>query len=108
VFHLEHIIPIKHGGADDPSNLAWSCHNCNLAKGANLSGRLQDETVPLFHPRQQQWSRHFRWAGPVLLGKTKCGTVTVRVLNINADDRVRLRAILIKTGRFHPSESNQS
>ena len=108
VFHLEHIIPIKHGGGDDPSNLAWSCHNCNLAKGANLSGRLQDETVPLFHPRQQQWNRHFRWVGPVLLGKTKCGTATVRVLNINADDRVRLRAILIKADRFHPSESNPS
>lgn len=46
------------------------------------------------------------WVGPVLLGKTKCGTATVRVLNINADDRVRLRAILIKAGRFHPSESN--
>ncbi len=66
VFHLEHIIPIKHGGNDDPSNLAWSCHSCNLAKGANLSGRLQDETVPLFHPRQQQWNRHFRWIGSVL------------------------------------------
>ena len=101
-FHLEHIISIKHGGNDDQSNLAWSCHNCNLAKGSNLSGRLHDETVALFHPREQQWNRHFRWIGPILAGKTKCGSATIQVLNINADDRVRLRDILIESGRFPP------
>jgi hypothetical protein len=103
VFHLEHIIPIKHGGNDDQSNLAWSCHSCNLAKGANLAGRLRDETVALFHPREQRWSRHFRWLGPVLIGKTKCGSVTVQVLNINSNDRVKLRETLIESGRFPPT-----
>jgi len=69
-FHLEHIIAKKHGGRDDLSNLAWSCHSCNLAKGANLSGRVHSEVVTLFHPRRQQWNRHFRWMGPILAGKT--------------------------------------
>jgi len=101
-FHLEHIVPIKHGGTDDHTNLAWSCHNCNLAKGSNLSGRLADEIVPLFHPRQQQWNRHFKWIGSVLAGRTKCGSVTVQVLNINAFDRVALRSILIESGKFPP------
>ena len=38
----------------------------------------------------------------MLAGKTKCGSVTVQVLNINADDRVKLRDVLIKSDRFPP------
>ncbi len=38
-FHIEHILPRKHGGTDKPRALAWSCHHCNLAKSSNLSGR---------------------------------------------------------------------
>ncbi|MBI3411419.1 MAG: HNH endonuclease [Planctomycetes bacterium] len=37
-FHIEHIIPKKHRGTDALSNLAWSCHFCNRAKGSNLAG----------------------------------------------------------------------
>jgi hypothetical protein len=99
-FHLEHIIAKKHIGGDDPSNLAWSCHSCNLAKGSNLSGRVNGDVVTLFHPRQQKWKRHFQWDGPLLVGKTKCGRATIHVLNINMDDRVRIRALLIAAG--HP------
>jgi hypothetical protein len=101
-FHLEHIIPRKHGGRDAASNLAWSCHSCNLAKASNLAGRLGTKIVPLFHPRRQVWSRHFRWNGPVLVGKTNCGRVTVLVLNINDEDRVWLRATLARSGSFPP------
>lgn len=99
-FHVEHIIPKKHDGDDDPSNLAWSCQNCNLGKGSNLSGRVRGQIVPLFNPRRQQWNRHFRWAEAVLVGKTKCGRATIQVLNINADDRVDVRVILLAAGEF--------
>jgi hypothetical protein len=102
-FHIEHIIARQHHGTDHPSNLAWSCHKCNRAKGPNLSGRVGGETVPLFHPRRQQWTRHFRWAGPRLLGRTKTGKATVRVFNLNAAERVSLRASLIAAGQFPPS-----
>ena len=37
-FHIEHIIPRRHGGKDLSNNLALACHHCNLNKGANLSG----------------------------------------------------------------------
>lgn len=37
-FHAEHIIARQHGGTDDASNLALSCHHCNLHKGPNLTG----------------------------------------------------------------------
>jgi len=101
-FHLEHIIAKKHIGDHDPSNLAWSCHSCNLAKGTNLAGRAKGEIVPLFHPRHQVWRRHFQWDGPILVGKTKSGRATIHVLNINYEDRVDLRSILIASGVFPP------
>ncbi len=98
-FRLEHIVASKHAGVHSLSNLAWSCQSCNLAKGSNLAGRLHDEIVPLFHPRRQQWKRHFQWQGPMLVGKTKCGRVTIHVLIINIEERVRLRTIFMAAGQ---------
>ena len=102
-FHLEHIVPKKHGGNDDSSNLAWSCQSCNLGKSSNLSGWLRGEVVALFHPRRQHWNRHFHWKGPRLLGKTKSGRATIQVLNINSEDRIILRRLLIDLGEFPPT-----
>ena len=45
-FHVEHIIARKHGGTDDPDNLAWSCHHCNLAKSSNRVVAQYCGTVP--------------------------------------------------------------
>jgi 5-methylcytosine-specific restriction endonuclease McrA len=41
--HIEHIVAIKHGGADDPSNLCLACERCNLFKGSDLTG-IDSET----------------------------------------------------------------
>jgi hypothetical protein len=73
---------------------------CNLGKSSNLSGLVKGDVVPLFHPRKQRWDRHFRWSGARLVGKTKCGRATIRVLNINAPERVDLRRLLIAIGLF--------
>lgn len=103
-FHIEHILPKKHGGIDDPKQLAWSCHYCNLARSCNLSGRdsMTGRIVVLFNPRRQRWHRHFEWVGPVLSGLTPCGRATIAVLNINVPHRVDLRAFLIEAGLFPP------
>jgi hypothetical protein len=103
-FHVEHIIPRQHGGSDDPENLCLSCRECNFAKGTNLTGLLEGKIVPLFHPRWQVWKRHFRWQGAFVVGKTRAGKVTVRVLNLNAPARVMVRQALCDEGRFPPSE----
>jgi hypothetical protein len=61
-FQVEHIIPRKHGGADDPDNLALACDRCNLSKGTNLAG-IDPETgelTALFNPRTLSWDEHFR------------------------------------------------
>ena len=91
---IEHIIPKKHGGSDEIENLALACIDCNLRKGPNLTG-IDPETgeiTRLFHPRRQSWSAHFEWAGIYLVGKTAVGRTTVRVLSMNSDDRLALRA----------------
>ncbi len=103
-FHVEHIVAKKHHGEDDARNLAWSCHECNLAKSSNLSGRdsLTGRIVVLFNPRRQRWVRQFTWDGARLVGFTACGRATIDVLNINAPYRIDLRELLIIAGRFPP------
>ena len=103
-FHIEHIVSRKHHGSDDARNLAWSCHECNLAKSSNLSGRdvVTGRIVVLFNPRRQRWSRHFAWDGARLVGLTPCGRATIDVLNINEPDRIDLRELLVSAGLFPP------
>lgn len=33
-FHIDHIQPLARGGTNYPDNLACSCAECNLSKGA--------------------------------------------------------------------------
>jgi len=103
-FHVEHIVARKHGGSDNPNNLAWSCHLCNLAKSSNLSGidPASGRVTVLFNPRRQHWERHFRWYGPRLEGRTASGRATIAVLNVNAPHRVDLRSLLMAGGLFPP------
>jgi hypothetical protein len=92
--YVEHIIPRKHGGTDDPENLALACIDCNLHKGPNLAG-IDPETgnvVSLFHPRLQPWADHFQWQGIYLAGKTPTGRATIQVLSINSDEQLALRS----------------
>ncbi|MBE2287463.1 MAG: HNH endonuclease [Prosthecobacter sp.] len=91
--HIEHIRPIKHGGTDAVENLCLACIDCNLHKGTNLTGidPETDEITPLFHPRRDNWDEHFIWNGIRIAGRTAVGRATVRVLDLNGDDRLDLR-----------------
>lgn len=99
---IEHIVPRKHRGSDSPGNLALACYHCNLHKGPNLTGidPATDRVTRVFHPRRDNWDVHFHWVGPMLVGSTPLGRVTVEVFNINARRRVRLRKSLIAAGEF--------
>jgi hypothetical protein len=57
--------------------------------------------VRLFNPREQAWGEHFELQGPLIAGLTPTGRVTVRVLSMNAGQRLQLRAALIAHG-FYP------
>ena len=104
-FEIDHIIARKHGGPTVAGNLALSCFFCNSFKGSDLSGLTPGtrKLSPLFNPRRHKWSRHFRWDGPQLVGRTAIGRVTVAVLRINDPFRVELRAGLIEEGLFPPA-----
>jgi hypothetical protein len=105
-FHqMDHIIAIKHRGPTIASNLALACLACNNHKGPCIAGidPVSSSIVRLYHPRLHKWSAHFRWEGPVLVGRTTIARATIVVLEINLRLRVSLRAILIEDGLFPPS-----
>jgi hypothetical protein len=108
-FHVEHVVARKHGGSTDPSNLAWSCHSCNLHKGPNLTGvdPRTGRIAQLFHPRRDDWERHFKWNGPILTGRTAIGRATVAVLQFNTQDRIELRRLLQGEGVFPPARTSR-
>ena len=97
---IEHVVPKKHHGDDDPANLALACDRCNLHKGTNVAGIDADsgQVVPLYNPRQQAWDEHFELVRFFLEGTTLTGRVTVDVLNMNEDRRVFLRETLMLLG----------
>lgn len=101
-FHVEHIIARQHGGSDNPGNLALACDRCNAYKGPNLTGIDPEtgEVVRLFNPRVHRWETHFREVEASILGLTSMGRATVRVLNMNEERRVRLRALLKQSGQL--------
>jgi hypothetical protein len=103
-YEVEHVIPKQHGGRTVLSNLAYACLHCNRHKGPNLSGidyaTSRTQLVRLFNPRRHKWSRHFRWDGPLLIGRTPIGRVTVHVLAMNDPIRVALRQELTEEGLF--------
>jgi hypothetical protein len=93
-FHIEHVVARQHGGPTDESNLALSCHHCNLHKGPNLTGVDPDTgtVVLLFNPRTQAWPEHFALQGATVVGLTPTGRATARLLDMNDPARVQLRA----------------
>lgn len=96
----DHIVPIQHGGETTPENLALACLRCNRNKGPNV-GSFDPETgilTALFNPRTQMWQQHFRIDGPVIEPLTAEGRVTVKVLRLNAEDRLAERAGLLAAG----------
>lgn len=109
-FEIDHIIAEQHRGKTVSSNLALACFADNHHKGPNLAG-IDPKTrrrTWLFNPRRHRWSRHFRWNGPVLVGRTSVGRATIAVLGINLAHRVRHRAELIAEGVFPPEEVEET
>ncbi len=95
-FHIDHIVARKHGGSDDPGNLALACDRCSLHKGSNLSGvdDHTDQVVSLFHPRTQVWQDHFGLEQARIVGRTPTGRATARVCSMNSARRLQLRLAL--------------
>ena len=99
---VDHIIPEKHRGETSANNLCLSCLECNRNKGSDF-GSFDPETdqiTLLFNPRQQVWRDHFRLEGARIVPLSAEGRVTVFVLDLNDEIRVRARRALIESGRY--------
>lgn len=104
-FSVEHILPYAHGGSDDPENLAYACSGCNGHKFVKVVARddVSEQFAPLFNPRTEIWSEHFRWdeTATVLLGQTPTGRATIDALQMNRIALVNLRSGMVLLG-IHP------
>jgi hypothetical protein len=99
---VDRIIPERHRGETTENNLCLSCLECNRRKGSDFAS-FDPETrhiTPLFNPRQQVWSDHFRLEGARIIPLSPEGRVTVFVLNLNDEIRVRARRALLEAGRY--------
>lgn len=100
---VDHIIGKQHRGSDDAANLCLCCIRCNLNKGPNIASIDPDTglLVALYHPRSNVWREHFgTTADGLIRGLTEEGRATVLVLAVNEEDRVRLRALLVRRGKY--------
>lgn len=92
---------------DEEENLWVSCRLCNESKGVRTEAidPPTDNMAPLYNPRTQNWAQHFAWTddGTEIVGLTDVGRATVDALSLNAEFRVRSRAIWVEAG-YHPPE----
>ena len=90
---IDHIIAQKHGGITEANNLALTCWRCNRHKGSDL-GSFDPKTGEfsfLFNPRAQEWIEHFTREHLIILGVTPEGRTTVKLLQMNSQDRLTER-----------------
>lgn len=102
-FHIEHIIPLKHGGSDEVDNLCLACYSCNAYKGHDLTGfdPAIGEITRLSHPRTQIWATHLALQDDMrIIGLTPEGRTTVWVLQINLEERVESRQEWAEIGEY--------
>lgn len=105
---IEHLIPISQGGSNEESNLWLACPLCNRSKSDRMMAVDPDtgDTVPLFNPRTQIWSEHFRWGddGIRIIGITAIGRATVETLHLSDDhDALKVRSYWVLAG-WHPPD----
>lgn len=103
-FHIDHITPVVAGGTTTANNLALACVSCSLYKAARqlVEDPETGEKVPIFNPRQQVWTEHFRWDGVQVVGLTATGRATINALNMNRAIILAIRAEEELLGRHPP------
>ncbi|MEX2262291.1 MAG: HNH endonuclease signature motif containing protein [Bryobacteraceae bacterium] len=99
---IDHVISRKHGGSSDFDNLAYACVLCNRHKGSDVASidRTTGLAVRLFDPRRDRWADHFRLDAEFIGSHTQIGAATVRLLRLNAAERVAERRLLQSLGTY--------
>ena len=107
-FTIDHILPVSLDGSSDLDNLALACFTCNRQKSSRTeavdpsSGKI----VPIFDPRQAQWSDHFIWSSDKLyiIGRTPIGRATVATLDLNRERIIMIRSADLIVSRHPPKD----
>ena len=99
---VDHIVSRKHGGSSTCDNLAYACIFCNRYKGSDVASiePQSGDVVRLFDPRRDRWAEHFRLDGARIEPVTKVGATTVRLLRMNAPERILERDLLQSLRRY--------
>ena len=100
--HVDHIISEKHDGETALDNLAYSCNLCNWMKGSDVAAYDASSRmlIPLFNPRTDRWNEHFGLQFGEIVPLTSVGEATVRLLKLNAPQRIAEREWLTSHGRY--------
>jgi hypothetical protein len=103
-YHLDHIVPVTAGGQTTAENLALACVSCSLRKAARQTviDPQTGEEVPIYHPRRERWSVHFRWEGVRVIGQTATRRATVAALDMNRPLMLAIRQEEANLGRHPP------
>lgn len=101
-FEIDHIVSLKHGGGNEPENLAYACPHCNQAKGSDLTTFLDSyqDIVSLYNPRVHIWNEHFAVENGEIIPNSRIGQATVKLLQFNQPERLIHRQILSEDGRY--------
>ena len=103
-FYADHVHPVSRGGPDGVDNRAFSCPACNLSKSNHVT-LVDPETghgVPVFNPRTDRWSDHFRFEGYMLVGLTPIGRAMIAAFDLNSTQYIFIRSVEEKAGLFPP------
>ncbi|MEZ4678017.1 MAG: HNH endonuclease signature motif containing protein [Caldilineaceae bacterium] len=98
----DHIVPTQHDGTTDEDNLALACFRCNRNKGPNVGSfdPMTGELTSFFHPRKHTWAEHFYLREAEIVTLTAEARVTIKILGLNAPDRIAERRQLLQMGVY--------
>ena len=98
----DHVIAEKHGGLTILENLALACFLCNRFKGSDLSSidPMTNQVALLYHPRKQNWRRHFRLNAGRIEPLTTSGRATENLLQLNTQNNIRERLRLMEIQHY--------
>ena len=99
---VEHIISQKHYKWHDLENLASACFLCNRMKGSDIFTILPPDLSPirLYNPRTDIWTEHFSIESTMIISKTKIGQATINILQLNSEERLIERTLLLSKNAF--------
>jgi hypothetical protein len=99
---VDHLLSRKHGGLTILENLALACLECNRHKGTDIASYddLTGNLTAFYNPRTQVWTEHFQMQNAEIVGLTPEARVVVKILQLNSEERVEQRQMLIELGVF--------